>query len=416
MSEDSGPGSPAASPSTTPDSISSGEAKPASGTTVADLQPLDDHDFTFRQLKNSPRPLGSWRLALRRPSRMPESSRPYVYGDPVNRIDWKAFARTDQLIIRQERDEAAAQVMVVVEVSPTMFWPRASDREQARELQAAPSKWETAMRVVWHCACQHARLGDFTDVALMVSERGTDRETNGETNSETNIETNSETNNETSDKSREMYSMRLRSPQEGVSAFLALKDLQSSAEVMRVATQLGFVPATQAFENRRDVGYWVGDFLGDFFAHDLIETETDSTGFDSSPAASFARNCRIFALLHTLSAFERSTAWMDGGFCYFDEGSGARNSKQATKKEFLGSTLLRQPILQDAVKLWADALSKAVRSAGGLFLALSEDTLVMDLYGFYTELAEPEPVSVFSAAGPSPSGTSSGSSSGASTS
>lgn len=46
--------------------------------------------------------------------------RPYQVGDDVRRIDWRAFARSDQLVVRVQREERLARVEVLLDVSRSM--------------------------------------------------------------------------------------------------------------------------------------------------------------------------------------------------------------------------------------------------------------------------------------------------------
>ena len=80
--------------------------------TLSSLHPTMGMEQHYSSYKNAPRVWGSHYLALKQPHRMPESTRKYVPGDPVRLIDWKAFARTDQLLIREIRDEASARVLL----------------------------------------------------------------------------------------------------------------------------------------------------------------------------------------------------------------------------------------------------------------------------------------------------------------
>lgn len=47
-------------------------------------------------------------------------SRPYQVGDDVRHIDWRAFARSDQLMVRVWRDEVLARVEVLLDASRSM--------------------------------------------------------------------------------------------------------------------------------------------------------------------------------------------------------------------------------------------------------------------------------------------------------
>jgi len=76
--------------------------------TLSSLHPSETREVHHKAYKNSIRMHGSHLMALSKPARAPEACRKYVHGDPVNLIDWKAFARTDQLMVREIRDEASA--------------------------------------------------------------------------------------------------------------------------------------------------------------------------------------------------------------------------------------------------------------------------------------------------------------------
>ena len=69
------------------------------------------------------RPTGSLRLSILSPSRQPEDSRPYIPGDPIDKIDWQAFARTDQLLVRQVRENAPGRVAIHLACGKSSFWP-----------------------------------------------------------------------------------------------------------------------------------------------------------------------------------------------------------------------------------------------------------------------------------------------------
>ena len=46
--------------------------------------------------------------------------RPYVIGDELRRVDWRAFARTDQLLIRRYREEVRPQLELLLDNSASM--------------------------------------------------------------------------------------------------------------------------------------------------------------------------------------------------------------------------------------------------------------------------------------------------------
>ncbi len=63
--------------------------------------------------------------------------RPYVSGDDVRHIDWKAFARHGQLVLRQFEEERDAFVHVLLDVTGSMSRGAPPKMEVARRLAAA---------------------------------------------------------------------------------------------------------------------------------------------------------------------------------------------------------------------------------------------------------------------------------------
>ena len=92
-------------------------------TTLAKLHPSHRVGDRNEALTRSKRSHGSHRLPLRTPDRMAEHSRPYMKGDSLRKIDWKVFARSDELIVRQHQETASVQVSVFVDLSSSMNWP-----------------------------------------------------------------------------------------------------------------------------------------------------------------------------------------------------------------------------------------------------------------------------------------------------
>ena len=111
-------------------------------------------------LKNSRQRLnysseGSARLKKTKASRVPEQTRRYSHGDPTQLIDWKLYARTDQLLIREHKDEASLNISICTYFDESMNWPLNSD---------ITSKWEVAVRIAFHLAYQHLSCGDNVKV------------------------------------------------------------------------------------------------------------------------------------------------------------------------------------------------------------------------------------------------------------
>ncbi|MYG19610.1 MAG: DUF58 domain-containing protein [Gemmatimonadales bacterium] len=48
--------------------------------------------------------------------------RPYNHGDDLRYLDWKAYARTDRLFIKQYEEETNLRAYLLVDVSRSMGW------------------------------------------------------------------------------------------------------------------------------------------------------------------------------------------------------------------------------------------------------------------------------------------------------
>lgn len=53
-----------------------------------------------------------------------EQHRPYRLGDDLRHVDWKAYGRSDRLYTRQFREATNLSVMLVLDTSASMDWPR----------------------------------------------------------------------------------------------------------------------------------------------------------------------------------------------------------------------------------------------------------------------------------------------------
>src|SRR5690606_2983223 len=232
--------------------------------TLASLDPRQALDLHFPAFKSSPRLQGSYTMSLRQPSRTPEYSRPYVPGDPVHLIDWKAFARTDQLLLREHRDEASAVVRIVLEAGPTMLWP--TPETPVPKNESAVTKLETAARVAFHLAHLHLRMGDLVTIWLIDDEK----------------------------KKEPNLAFTPRSPSDLVSGFEALVARGFSRE--ELAYEFREIPYTR---KRCDLMWWIGDALSGVSFPDL------------------ASDALTAAMVQTLSFFETTTTWLDNDISYF---------------------------------------------------------------------------------------------------
>jgi hypothetical protein len=289
--------------------------------TLAALHPSQPLDFRIRAIKSSMRLQGSYNLALRRPTKSPESSRTYVPGDPVNMIDWKAFARNDQIIVREKRDEASATIRICLDVSETMVWP-AKDFSAPKQ-GYVPTKRELAIRLALNLANIHLRLGDVVDIWLLAD--GKKRESE--------------------------LKFHPRSSSEVLGFYEFVERASFREDVINARFQKADISRTKA-----DICYWVGDGLGN----------GDYSGF--------LELGRRKLLIHTLSSLELDIDWIQGDICYFDEALGG--------KEYLGQVLNFNQNYLNGLKEWTSRLHKRLNEDSGGYLLATDKTSIASYLEF----------------------------------
>lgn len=228
--------------------------------TIRDLQPQLGGDPKHPFTKPSSRYMGTAKLNLQRASRMPASSRKYLHGDPVHLIDWRAFARNDQLIIREQRDEASTRVMICLDNNDTMNWPPDS-------LEQKPKKLELATRVALHLAFCHLKKGDLVKLALWAK---------GEKEPQHILKLNSSSD-----------VLRLFQNLESHKFHFDLGQLQLAPYALR--------------SQKHDQLYIIGDALREHSFSDFFSL------------------AKVTSLIHVLSSLEWEISWLHQEFCYFDE-------------------------------------------------------------------------------------------------
>ena len=226
--------------------------------TISDLHPSHLDEIKMMKTKTSQRLQGSYMMSLSRPNRVIETSRKYIHGDPVAMIDWKAFARSDQLIVREKKDEASAYVRIGIDLSDSMKFSGVHRRSCAKQ--------EVALRVALNLAHIHLDCGDLVEVWIVHQ---------GEL------------------KPKQRY--RPRSPSDVVGIF---EQMKSSNFDDRFLLGRKSDPENQ----KSDQVYWVGDLLG----------EGDVKSFLNSGK----RGC-VFQTLHS---DELDVDWLEPKDCYFDHG------------------------------------------------------------------------------------------------
>lgn len=122
--------------------------------TIKDLEP-GNVEVAFERRLQLRRDFGSFQHR-QQPHRLPEVSRNYLAGDPVRLIDWRAYARTDQLLVNQTRQTANCRVRITVSCTPAMCWP----------VDGKITKLEIALRIALHLAFAHCQNLDSVTLLL----------------------------------------------------------------------------------------------------------------------------------------------------------------------------------------------------------------------------------------------------------
>jgi len=260
---------------------------------LGQLTPYHVFDPSGSQPVRTMRFHGSQRLNLMRPTRMPASSRRYTLGDPVHLIDWRAFARTEQLVIREHFDEASCRVRIIIEDSPTMDWP------DARLLKAIGrqvcSKRELNWRLGLHLCYQYLKAGDHVKLYRM--------------------------------QPNALHQVSLRSSTELAIHFEQLqKDAFQNFD--KVPLESRSISAMQA--ERSDVLIWISD------------------GLSGIPQWLLDKKGPMTSWIHALSSLEANVSWMRTDDSYFEEAP--------VHREYLGDILLEKQHLQKGIAQWMESM------------------------------------------------------------
>jgi hypothetical protein len=261
---------------------------------LAQLSPYHGFERAHQRYVPLSRFHGSQRLNLMRPTRLPASSRRYTHGDPVNLIDWRAYARNEQLVIREQNDEASCRILLVLEESPTLDWP-----DQALSQSVGRSfctKRELMWRLSLHIAYQSCKWGDTVRIALV-----------------------------------EGNAVRMLAFRSQVDAAIFFDKLQSRRFSLPADAPLEKKTLSALQEERSDLLYWLSD------------------GFQGLPSWLLQKRGPFACWIHILSGMEIDPSWMEAQHCYFDE--------SLTAREYMGSALLQDGCLHHAVMRWQEEIS-----------------------------------------------------------
>ena len=299
---------------------------------LKDLIPESFDEWRYERTRFSPRTHGSHWSPIRQTTRMPAPSRRYVHGDPIRSIDWRAWARTDQLLVRELREDASVTVEVHVEATVPMAWPDESVRGSISLSLIRKVDW--AWRAACHICFGHIRMGDR--VQLVVWE---------EDSSKTGIVRKSVRTLAGAKSIRDAY---IAGPEfagsVGGGKSKSSQDARRGEEAARVGTI-----------------YWLGDVL-------------------TSPEVTRCQLARgkCGALIHCLSSLELDIGWIDRTHCYVDQ--------EPANKEFLGESLLAGTSYSDRIRTWQTALSSWCQEQGLTYGVFTEQSPVESYLRFLSSV------------------------------
>jgi len=311
---------------------------PSQRGTLASLAPMSHEDIRLPFFKPAMSPLGSVRNPLLRPSRMIEHSRVYMAGDPIQTIDWRAYARTDQLLIRQIRDEATAKVVISVDLTSTMRWPPVNEdiSNPAPKKMSPPTKAEIALRVALYLAYVHKSLGNTIELRMLTNDA-------------------------------EAFPSR-------VLLFTSITEIRQLYEFCMInkfePSTLERHTRTQTFRDPPscDIAYWIGDCLG----------RGDYTEF-------FRASVRG-QLYHTLSSLETNIDWITPSTAYFDD--------LYNTKEFQGKLLHENQFYQKKLAAWMASIQEHFQKRGINYHQITDLTTIDSFLFMTTDFYKPRPIGV----------------------
>ena len=220
--------------------------------TIKDLEP-DNVELAFDRRLQLRRDFGSFQHR-QQPHRLPEVSRNYLAGDPVRLIDWRAYARTNQLLVNQTRQTANCRVKITVSCTPAMSWP----------VDGKTTKLEIALRIALHLAFAHCQNLDSVTLLL--------------------------------DDNSQLYQRRVQRRDEIVELYGAVDNRYSCQQLV----ESFFVPADTP--GPAEICYGLGDgFSSDcqiFFKQRTVNN--------------------VSCFFHTLSSLELNNEWLDNNTTYYE--------------------------------------------------------------------------------------------------
>ena len=354
------------------------------------------HKSSQHQMRSN----GSYKRRLKRPSRALAADRPYMAGDPVGLIDWKAFAKNEQLIIRQEEDRTPGTIKIIIDSSSSMAWPDSTIKDGANHPNDSPvpiTKGELAWRITVAIIESYLRDGNIIELY------NADLQTLLNSSAEETMRVRS-----SGDK--------LAKPAQLIDAVMQNgRRLRVRNDLSRLAEELladpGFKTGNYTLQqiNFTPVAgqrtYYIGDAIF------LSASRKPLGGSSDSPNAAEGRQSKqviqdamghsfltsVDTLIHVLSTLERNPQWMNPKWGYSvepqshihihrksaPEKDGSFRRLRTATNSFRGRFLKGRGDLQAQVATWCLELEATLGKFGSHYVGVSEDN---EIEPFFADL------------------------------
>jgi hypothetical protein len=287
--------------------------EPSKGSTLGYLHPSFMDELRFGLFKDSLSIQGSYRMNLRQPNRQPEHSREYQPGDPTRLIDWKAYAKHDQLIVREIQDEASAKVSILIDASESMEWPP----EDLNQKQNTISKIECAVRVGMAISYAHLKVGDRVQIYFTVD-------------------------------GKPEYEFKPRSSTDVVASFDRIAKANFTGKSLFLECQ-----KAKSWPTGIDRVYLVSD---------LLYLDLDVPGLGNIPKS------KSMCVFHLLSSLESDPEWIESNSFYHDNTS--------LSKEYQGRTLVNNAAYLNEIGQWQTRLQDRFQKLNSRYIKITDQSSV----------------------------------------
>jgi hypothetical protein len=237
-------------------------------------------------------------------------------------IDWRAYARNDQLIVREDRQPAAVRVNIFLDLRQSMNWPE----ENMRGVSNPPKKSTLALNMALNMAYRHLRDQDLINLLILAELPNS----------------------------------------QGV--MVKIRDL-SDLRALHESLLLGELANLSPLESQDDFGNVICDVS--YIISDCLSGLDGEQWLDV-----FARQCPSgrTAFLHLLSSLELDTGWLSGAEIYYEQG---------VLVEYRGTALLEHGTYGEKLKSWLALVEGRMAAQGFYYVLFSDLTPLSSYFDFF---------------------------------